>query len=187
MNMCRRANSKLLYRQIKEAFWDDYRKRKVKLNADMDEAYYRRREIKDAEWALSPYNRYRSLGGIVFAAIVLRHNGSQAEVEKQITMLREQQAALSRECRLFKSLSDEALATLRRKNLSLNDYLATVERMQNVADFVFSEVNEEMAMWLWKIEQSARVKPPSLEEFLKNADDRGKDNGTRDVEIERTP
>jgi len=174
------------YKQRKEGFWDDYRKRKVRLKADMDEAYYRRREIKDAEWALSPYNRYRSLGGIVFAAIVLRHNGSQAEVEKQITMLREQQAALSRECRLFKSLSDEALATLRRKNLSLNDYLATVERMQNVADFVFSEVNEEMAMWLWRIEQSARVKQPSLEELLKNADDRGKDNGTRDVEIERT-
>lgn len=154
------------YKLIKDNFWNDYKRRKARLQKEMDDAYNRRRLLKEAEWLLSPYNRKRCLAGIIFAAVIRHQNGNRKQVEREINTLRDMQAQLRQESRYFKSLSDDALQILRQKGLALDTYLELVRQMQDAAEGMFEQPTEEMAM-LWQIEQKARIKKPPLDEYLK--------------------
>lgn len=70
---------------------------------------------------------------------------------------------LCEECLAFQNLSDEALQTLRQKGLWQEQYLACVDKVQNLAEGMFQQPAEEMAL-LWRIERNAQVKEPSLDE-----------------------
>ena len=154
------------YKQIKDDFWNDYKRRKEKLQKAADEAYRRRQLIKEAEWLLSPYNRKRCLAGIIFAAIICHQHGNREQVEREIQELRRQQDQLHKECQVFREKSDDALQVLRQKGLALDTYLEQVRRLQEFTEGMFCQSTEEQAM-LWRIEKNARVQDPSLEEYLK--------------------
>lgn len=154
------------YMQIKNEFWADYRLNKAKLKYKADVAYRRRNQVKEVEWLLSPFNRRRCLAGIIFAAVIRHRYGNREQIEQEIAELHEMQMQLRRESRNFMELSDKALQILRQKGLALDAYLENVWQMQEIAEGMFQQPTEEMAM-LWQIEKNARVEDPSLAEFLK--------------------
>lgn len=51
----------------------------------------------------------------------------------------------------------------------MDTYLSSVSQMQNMAESIFDEMNEEMAMMLWRIERNARVKFQKLDDVLEEA------------------
>ena len=104
--------------------------------------------VKDAEWTLSPYNRCRSLAGIIFVAIVLHRNGNRVQIQRQIASLRQALDELKKACQTFRSFSDDVLETLKMRNLPLETYISSVYQLQNMAETMFDEVSEEMTMML---------------------------------------
>ena len=171
------------FKQIKEDFWSDYRKRKERLKERMDAAYQRRRLIKEAEWLLSPFNKNRCFAGIVFAAIILHQNGSREQAERDIEELRRKQDQLREECQMFLEASDDALQTLRQKGLALDSYMGAVQHMQNVADGMFRQPSEYKAM-AWRIERNAYAKAPTLDEYLRMCQQEPKEHEAKENEKE---
>lgn len=122
------------YKAAKAEFWDEYAIRQQKLRNEIDAAYKRRRKVKDAEWALNPRNRRSSLFGVIFAAIYLSRNDSSAMIDREIQELKRAQQQLRRDMATFKADTGEAVETLREKGLSLDAYMASVQRMQSIAE-----------------------------------------------------
>lgn len=122
------------YKAAKNAFWEDYQARQRKISEAMDDAYLRRQKARDAEWILNPRNRRRSLGSIIFAAIVLKGTGPSNIADQDIALLKVQQAQLRKEAKEFSSRSSDALETLRTKGLSLDTYLMSVQNLQGIAE-----------------------------------------------------
>lgn len=141
------------YKAAKEAFWSDYQERRQKISEAMDEAYRRRQKAKDAEWVLNPRNRRRSLGGIIFAAIVLKKTGRSFIADQDIAMLRMQLEQLQKEAKEFKALSSNALETLRTKNLSLDTYMMSVQTMENIAEDAFAKEYAEYQRMMREIDK----------------------------------
>lgn len=122
------------YKAAKAEFWDEYAIRQQALRNEIDAAYKRRRKVKNAEWALNPRNRRSSLFGVIFAAIYLSRNDSSAMIDREIQELKRAQQQLRRDMATFKVDTGEAVETLREKGLSLDAYMASVQRMQSIAD-----------------------------------------------------
>lgn len=122
------------YKAAKAEFWDEYAIRQQALRNEIDAAYKRRRKVKNAEWALNPRNRRSSLFGVIFAAIYLSRNDSSAMIDREIQELKRAQQQLRRDMATFKADTGEAVETLREKGLSLDAYIASVQRMQSIAD-----------------------------------------------------
>lgn len=122
------------YKATKTQFWDEYSIRQQALRNEIDAAYKRRRRVKDAEWALNPRNRRSSLFGVIFAAIYLSRNDSSAMIDREIQELKRAQQQLRRDMATFKADTGEAVETLREKGLSLDAYMASIQRMQSIAD-----------------------------------------------------
>lgn len=121
-------------RAAQDQFWNGYRARQQELQKELTEAYKRRRRVKNAEWAVNPRNRRASLLGILWACIVLARNGWLYRVDAEIDRLKAEQTALRREMQRFKAATTETYDTLHEKGLSPERYLATVQRMQRMAD-----------------------------------------------------
>lgn len=155
-----------IYRECKEIFWTEYRRRRELLKDEMDEAYRHRRLVKDAQWAMDSRNRNRCLVGIIFAAIIMHRYGEREYIEGRIRNLRGKMELLRKESVEFRNQSEAAILNLRRRELTLDQYLWEVKRMQNLAEGMFRQPSQEMAM-LWALERRARVKEPTLEEYLK--------------------
>lgn len=154
-----------VYRESKEAFWNEWHRRRAALKEDMDEAYRHRRLVKDTQWALDPRNRKRCLAGIIFAAIILHRYGNREQIEEEIRNLRGKMELLRKESVKFRNQSEAAILNLRQRELTLDQYLLEVRRMQNLAEGLFQQPTQEMAI-LWAIERNARVKDPTLEEYI---------------------
>ena len=154
-----------IYRESKETFWTEMNRRKALLKEEMDEAYRHRRLVKDAQWVLDPRNRKSSLGGIIFAAIILHYYGNREQIEQEIQSLREKMELLRKETLEFRNQSEAALQNLRQRELTLEQYLREVRRMQELAEGMFWQPTQEMGL-LWAIERKARVKEPTLEEYI---------------------
>lgn len=121
-------------RAAQDQFWNGYRARQQELQRELTAAYKRRRRVKNAEWAVNPRNRRASLLGILWACIVLARNGWLYRVDAEIDRLKAEQTALRREVQRFKAATTETYDTLHEKGLSPERYLATVQRMQRMAD-----------------------------------------------------
>jgi len=121
------------YKSAKDKFWQEYNVRDQALKEMIDDAYKRRRKVKNAEWVLDPRNRRASLGSIIFASIYLMRSDSLVNLDFEIQMLKIQQAQIRREMATFKDDTGEAVETLREKGLSLDAYMASVRRMQDFA------------------------------------------------------
>ena len=74
-----------------------------------------------------------------------------------------------RTCQTFRSLSDDVLATLEMRNLSLEAYLNSISQMQNMAEKIFDEASEEMSVLLWQIARNACAELPKIEDILGDA------------------
>ena len=173
------------YKQNKDAFWDDWKRRRDRLQKAIDEAYRRKQLVKEAEWLLSPYNRKRCFAGIIFAAIICHQNGNHVQVEQEIQELRRQQEQLHKESQAFRKMSSDALQTLRKKDLSLDTYLEQVLRMQEFAEGMFRQPTEEQAL-LWTLEQHAYAQAPTLQEYVKMlAEEQNSQNIQEEKENER--
>lgn len=155
-----------IYRESKEVFWTEYRRRRDLLKDEMDEAYRHRHLIKDAQWAMDPRNRNRCLAGIIFAAIIMHRYGNREYIEGRIRNLRGKMELLRKESIAFRNQSEAAILNLRQRELTLDQYLQEVRQMQELAEGIFNQPTQEQAM-LWAIERRARVKEPTLDEYLK--------------------
>lgn len=124
------------YKAAKAEFWDEYAIRQQALKNDIDAAYKRRRRVKNAEWALDPRNRRKSLFGVIYAGIVLARNDTRFMIEREIEQLKREQRTLRQDMAAFKANTGEAVETLREKGLSLDAYMASVQRMQSIADYI---------------------------------------------------
>lgn len=122
------------YKAAKAEFWDEYAIRQQALRNEIDAAYKRRRKVKNAEWVLNPRNRRSTLFGVIFAAIYLSRNDTTAMIDREIQELKREQQQLRRDMAAFKADTGEAVETLREKGLSLDAYMASVQRMQGIAD-----------------------------------------------------
>ena len=124
------------YKAAKAEFWDEYAIRQQALKNEIDAAYKRRRRVKNAEWALDPRNRRKSLFGVIYAGIVLARNDTRFMIEREIEQLKREQRTLRQDMAAFKANTGEAVETLREKGLSLDAYMASVQRMQSIADYI---------------------------------------------------
>lgn len=173
-----------LYRENKEMFWTEYKRRRDMLKDEMDEAYRHRRLIKDAQWAMDPRNKNRCLAGIIFAAIIMHRFGNREYIEREIRNLRGKMELLRQESVKFRNQSEAAILNLRQRELTLDQYLQEVRRMQDLAEGMFSQPTQEMAM-LWAIERRARVKEPTLDEYIKACECEQREQEKKDHEKER--
>lgn len=154
-----------VYRDSKEAFWSEWRRRRAVLKEELDEAYRHRKLVKDAQWVLNPKNRKKCLAGIIFAAIILHRYGNREQIEEEIRNLRGKMELLRKESVEFRNQSEAAILNLRQRELTLDQYLEHVLRMQELAEGMFRQPTQEMAI-LWAVERNARVKDPTLEEYI---------------------
>ena len=122
------------WQQSKTEFWEEYAIRQQALKMAVDDAYKRRRKVKNAEWALDPRNRRKSLFGVIYAGIVLSRNDTRFMIEHEIETLKREQRTLRQEMTSFKAHTEDARGTLKEKGLSLDAYMASVERMQGIAE-----------------------------------------------------
>jgi len=135
------------------------------LKEELDEAYRHRKLVKDAQWVLNPENRKCCLAGIIFAAIILHRYGDREQIEEEIRNLRGKMELLRKESVEFRNQSEAAILNLRQRELTLDQYLEHVLRMQELAEGMFQQPTQEMAI-LWAIERNARVKDPTLDEYI---------------------
>lgn len=154
-----------LYRESKEMFWTEYRRRRDLLKGEMDEAYRHRRLIKDAQWAMDPRNRNRCLAGIIFAAIIMHRYGDREYIEGKIRNLRGKMELLRKESVEFRNQSEAAILNLRQRELTLDQYLQEVRQMQDMAEYMFSQPTQELAM-RWSIERKEWEREPTLDKYL---------------------
>lgn len=154
-----------IYRESKEMFWTEYRRRRELLKGEMDEAYRHRRLIKDAQWAMDPRNRNRCLTGIIFAAIIMHRYGDREYIEGRIRNLRGKMELLRKESVEFRNQSEAAILNLRQRELTLDQYLQEVRQMQDLAEYMFSQPTQEMAMQ-WSIERNEWEWEPTLDKYL---------------------
>ena len=131
----------------------------------MDEAYRHRCLIKDAQWALDPRNRNRCFAGIIFAAIIIHRYGDREYIESEIRNLRGKLELLRKESVEFRNESEAAILNLRQRKLTLDQYLLEVRRMQDLAEYMFSQPTQELAM-RWSIEHKKWEKDPTLDKYL---------------------
>ena len=171
-----------IYRESKEMFWTEYRRRRELLRGEMDEAYRHRRLIKDAQWLLDPRNKNRCLAGIVFGAIIMHRYGNREYIEGRIRDLRGRMELLRKESVEFRNQSEAAILNLRQRELTLEQYLAEVRQMQELAEGMFCQPSQQAAIF-WALEQRARVKAPTLEEYLKMCE--SEQNGQEEKENEK--
>ena len=122
------------YKTAKAEFWEEYNIRQLALSKEIDAAYKRRRKVKNAEWVLNPRNRRSTLFGVIFAAIYLARNDTTTMIDWEIQRLKREQQQLRKDMATFKADTGEAVETLREKGLSLDAYMASVKRMQGIAD-----------------------------------------------------
>lgn len=155
-----------MYRESKESFWNEYKRRRTILKNELDEAYRHRHLVKDAQWVLDPRNRNRSLIGIIFAAIILHRFGNREFVESEIRNLRSKMELLRQESVEFRNQSEAAILNLRRRELTLDQYLLEVRRMQDMAEGMFRQPSQELAM-RWSVERKEWEKEPTLDKYLK--------------------
>lgn len=172
----------MLYLESKEAFWTEYKRRHEVLKEELDEAYRHRRLVKDAQWLLDPRNRKRCLAGIIYAAIIIHRYGDKEYIEGEIRNLRGKMELLRKESIEFRTQSEAAIVNLRQREKTLDEYLQAVRRMQDMAEEMFNQPTQEMAI-LWTIESNAQVKGPTLDEYIamcmeeqKNTEREEKDN-----------
>lgn len=124
------------YQEAKTEFWEEYAIRQQALKMAVDDAYKRRRKVKNAEWALDPRNRRKSLFGVIYAGIVLSRNDTRGMIEREIETLKREQRTLRQDMASFKAHTEDARGTLKEKGLSLDAYMASVQRMQGIADYI---------------------------------------------------
>lgn len=141
-----------LYKDLRDRYWEDYRYRRDRLQAEKDELYRMRRKIVDAEWVLNPHNRRRSIGGIILAAITLHRYGGSDFYNKCIEELMRQQEQLRAEASEFKKYSNNAVTVLKTRDLSLDTYLEAVQTMQNMAEDVCLSGAHSLEYWAKKYE-----------------------------------
>lgn len=158
------------YKDAKAEFWSEYAIRQQAIRNEIDAAYKLRRKVKNAEWVLRPRNRRASLGSIIFAAIYLARHDSSLMLDIEIMRLKAEQEQLRRDMAAFKADSGEAVETLREKGLSLEDYMASVERMQGIAD----QIRRQNAAMLDDQEKEA-VRQQAAQEKLKRQIQKKKD------------
>lgn len=120
--------------RIRNEFWENWKKKNQEISAELSEAYKRRREAKKYEWILDPCNRRSSLLGVLVAIMYFNRHASASMIDQRIKILRQAQERLRKEASVFKGKSDEAVATLRQKGLSLDAYVSAVEQMQKKAE-----------------------------------------------------
>lgn len=162
------------YKAAKAEFWDEYNIRQQKLRNEIDAAYKRRRKVKNAEWVLNPRNRRSSLFGVIFAAIYLARNDTTAMIDREIQELKREQQQLRRDMATFKADTGEAVETLREKGLSLDAYMASVQRMQGIAD----QIQRKNAALL-DVAEKDRLRRQAEREKLKRQQQHSKGRGGR--------
>ena len=121
------------YKQTNSEFWTEYNARREALKEQMDEAKRQRQKVKDAEWALNPRNRRRSLFGSVYALIVLAKSDSRFMIEAEIFQLKKAQEDLYQYQKDFRRSTGDAKEALLQKGLPLDEYMAAVKQMQEAA------------------------------------------------------
>ena len=109
---------------------------RAKIQNTIDVAYKRRRRVKNAEWSLDPRNRCKRLFGVIYVGIVLSRSDTRFMIEREIEQMKREQRTLRQDMAAFKANTGEAVETLREKELSLEVYMASVQRLQSIADYI---------------------------------------------------
>ena len=151
--------------RIRNEFWEDWKKKKQTVDTDLSEAYRRRRQARKYEWLLDPRNRRASLLGILVAGLYFRRHDSVSTIDKDIEKLRVMQDRLRSEAAVFKGKSDKAVAVLRQKGLSLDQYVSAIDQLQkktekkivrNAAYFAAFSPEDRFHDYLKQIEENRR-------------------------------
>ena len=147
--------------QIRNKFWEDWKEKNKDVNTELSEAYRRRREAKKYEWLLNPYNRRASLLCVLVAYVYFSRHDFVSTIDSEIERLRQKQDRLREEAAVFKHKSDKAVATLRQKGLSLDEYVSAVEQMQKkakkkVVDFASMTPEERIQFYLEQVKENQK-------------------------------
>ena len=148
--------------QMKDDFWVRWKKRKQAVGDRLSDIYEQRREAKKYEWILNPRNRKSSLLGVLVAAAYFKTHNSVADLDKEIAQLKRLNAKLQEEAAVFKAKSDAAVATLRQKGLTLDEYTDAVQNMQNKAQRLSERLKamtpeERMQYYLYQINRAREM------------------------------
>lgn len=160
------------YKEVRDSFWTEYEQRKSGVQEKLDAAYAARRRAKDAEWILSPYNRRRSLGSIIFAGIYLHRYGGSKQYDACIEDLKRRQENLRKDARRFKTHSNAVVNALKSRTVSLDEYTDLLLFMKDMADDINMTGSRAMEYWAAEYERRHQLRMPgtqSLEELLGNS------------------
>ncbi len=128
------------YRQAKEEFWKEYQRQREEISKELDDAYRRKRQSQQLHWLLHPYNRRRSLLGVLFALIVLGTRDDLRDAEEQIEELKLRQNELFIANKLFRQQTGEPLQQLRMRDLSAEQYMKAVYLLQMRVDSLYLQI-----------------------------------------------
>lgn len=147
--------------QIRNKFWEEWKEKNQEVNTELTEAYRRRREARKYEWLLDPRNRRASLLGILVAGVYFSRHDFVCTIDREIERLQQLQDRLREEAAVFKRKSDKAVATLRQKGLSLDEYVSAVEQMQKKVkkkrvDFSSMTLEERAQYYLEQIKENQK-------------------------------
>lgn len=165
------------YKQARDLFWSDYQICKDNIQRKLDEAYQLRRKAKDAEWALNPNNRRKSMGGIIFAGIFLHQYGGSKQYDAYIEELKHQQENLRKEAQQFKRHSNTAANALKIPKLSLEEYVGSLRMMQRMAEEVVQVGENALEYWAKEYERSVHQRisvPQTVMGYLDDAETRSR-------------
>lgn len=129
-----KQNTWQIYREAKEEFWDEFKARQRALQREISASYKKKKKVRNAEWALDPRNRRKSLIGVVYAMIVLSRNKPSDKIQRHIEYLKNEQSLLRTSVNSFKRATGEALETLKERDLPLENYMEAVQQLQFMAD-----------------------------------------------------
>ncbi len=147
--------------QIRNKFWEGWKEKNQEVNTGLTEAYRRRREARMYEWLLAPHNRRASLLGVLVAVVYFSRHDFVCTIDKEIERLQQMQDRLREEAAVFKRKSDKAVAILRQKGLSLDEYVSAVEQMQKkakkkVVDFSLMTPEERAQYYIKQIKENQK-------------------------------
>lgn len=95
-------------------------------------------------------------------------------IDREIQELKREQQQLRRDMATFKADTGEAVETLREKGLSLDAYMASVQRMQGIAD----QIQKKNAVLL-DVAEKERLRRQAEREKLKRQQQQSKGRGGR--------
>lgn len=193
-----------LYKQGRDAAWEEWRRREQDIKYEISQAYWRKQAIRDNQWLMTKNLRKHTLIGLIFILICVTIDKKMCEkLDRDIAKMKRQQADIRREAAILRSNSQRAVEILRKKGLTKGEYMDAVFALQRDADVHWSEyeakqpqrkekpkqrsktVAEMAAEYQEKMEIQWMLQDLEMQKRIEKEEARREQEGGRDIDMDR--